>query len=574
MSINDISDMTAITPAGYAELIKTHLPPLSFPPSCDPSGSHQYYFIHGDAPDPNHNSLLSQSSSLRSLLDDQDPAVPADSDNLVVELKCQLMELQHTVVSLRADLLRVTSEKTSLLSTCQALQNIIVNIRSSASSVASSSSASPPSDTSNTTDERKPSCLLDGMIEEECDRELDPADYRSVNSWTKKDWQEHFPMSSSAVPGSSSKKSARGSKRMAQGINVSCTYLQDENGIPVSAQRAKVIRTTMLSCFQQLHTQGFAPESIGQASLDVIKWLVHTLRKEYLELRLCADNWKTTRLMIDNYSQWYNYHIKKKGGKRVKAESEDMGLEEETASKTTPIIKKRRLSDSDENHTAKRPHVDSSSEDILASPPSISTEELVSPPSPSHDGTTPNREPTPPPRMDKGKEKEVVAVEVKNPLSNLVLKPRPTPVSQKPPSPSIVSSSSGSNPAVVPPSTNITPISRPEISSSSDSASLAVKMELVGVTHAEQTKPTINSKPDAIKKRQPSTKPMRVSPKITARNLCALEWQSNGNQKEPASIFATYWNGLSTADKELYKRKVSVQVASSGLVQVDDNHDD
>ncbi|KAG1894660.1 uncharacterized protein F5891DRAFT_1194963 [Suillus fuscotomentosus] len=181
-------------------------------------------------------------------------------------------------------------------------------------------------------------------------------------------------------------------------------------------------------------------------------------------------------------------------------------------------------------------------------------------------GTTPDREPTPPPRMDKGKEKEVVAVEVKNPL--------PDPFHRNPPPPSIVSSSLGSNPAVVPPSTNITPISRPEISSSSDSASLAVKMELVGVTHAEQTKPMIDLKPDAIKKQQPSTKPMRVSPKITARNLCALKWQSNGIQKEPASVFATYWNGLSTADKELYKRKVSVQVASSGLVQVDDNHDD
>ncbi|KAG1900237.1 uncharacterized protein F5891DRAFT_1188937 [Suillus fuscotomentosus] len=189
-------------------------------------------------------------------------------------------------------------------------------------------------------------------------------------------------------------------------------------------------------------------------------------------------------------------------------------------------------------------------------------------------GTTPDHEPTPPPRMDKGKEKEVVAVEVKNPLSNLVLKPQPRPISQKPPPPSIVSSSLGSNPAVVLPSTNITPISRPEISSSSDSASLAVKMELVGVTHVEQMKPMIDSKPDAIKKQQPSTKPMRVSPKITARNLCALEWQSNSNQKEPVSIFTTYWNGLSTADKELYKRKVSVQVASSGLVQVDDNHDD
>ncbi|KAG1890748.1 uncharacterized protein F5891DRAFT_986788 [Suillus fuscotomentosus] len=54
----------------------------------------------------------------------------------------------------------------------------------------------------------------------------------------------------------------------------------------------------------------------------------------------------------------------------------------------------------------------------------------------------------------------------------------------------------------------------------------------------------LDSKPDAIKKQQLSTKPMRVSPKITARNICALKWQSNGNQKEPASVFATYWNGL------------------------------
>ncbi|KAG1803404.1 uncharacterized protein BJ212DRAFT_1395978, partial [Suillus subaureus] len=84
---------------------------------------------------------------------------------------------------------------------------------------------------------------------------------------------------------------------------------------------------------------------------------------------------------------------------------------------------------------------------------------------------------------------------------------------------------------------------------------------------------TIDSKADAIKKRQPSTKPMRVSPKITARNLCALEWQSNGHQKEPASVFATYWNRLSTADKELYKRKAAVRLSATGLAQADDNQD-
>jgi hypothetical protein len=78
------------------------------------------------------------------------------------------------------------------------------------------------------------------------------------------------------------------------------------------------------------------------------------------------------RLMSNNYSQWYNYHIKRKGGKCVKAESEDMVLEEETAFKMTPIIKKRSSSDSDEKHTAKHPHLDSDNSLPLASEEKVS----------------------------------------------------------------------------------------------------------------------------------------------------------------------------------------------------------
>ncbi|KAG2108685.1 uncharacterized protein F5147DRAFT_760907 [Suillus discolor] len=46
-------------------------------------------------------------------------------------------------------------------------------------------------------------------------------------------------------------------------------------------------------------------------------------------------------------------------------------------------------------------------------------------------------------------------------------------------------------------------------------------------------------------------------------NLCALDWQSNGHQKEPASVFAFYWNGLSKADKEVYKCKAAAQLKSA-----------
>ncbi|KAG1835387.1 hypothetical protein F4604DRAFT_782267 [Suillus subluteus] len=73
----------------------------------------------------------------------------------------------------------------------------------------------------------------------------------------------------------------------------------------------------------------------------------------------------------------------------------------------------------------------------------------------------------------------------------------------------------------------------------SDAASLSVKKELLVVPAP------------AKKTHQPSVKPMRIGTKVTPRNLCALDWQSNGHQKEPASVFATYWNGLSNTDKEL-----------------------
>ncbi|KAG1779799.1 hypothetical protein EV702DRAFT_1043681 [Suillus placidus] len=487
-----------------------------------------------------------------------------NSDNsLVMQLKQQLTELQHAITSLQAEQLRLVNKNTSLSTTCQTLQNIIVNIRGSASSVASSTSFG-------TNDEQKPS-LLSGMIEEACDRELDQIDFPSVMSWTKKGWQEQFPTSTSAVPGAS-KKSARGSRRMAQGINVS-TYLQDKNSMPVSAQRAKSIRSTMFSCFHQLHNQGLAPESIGQASLDILKWLVHMLRKSHIELCLCTDNWKIMKLMTDNYPQWHKHHIKNKNSNNVKAEAyEDVCLEEEES--TSDVIptttQKRSSSEPDDEHATKRSRIDSDigEEATQSNQPSnemaaSSCNEITRDPSPDHQSM-------PPPSTNKGKGKEVVVLEIKNLLSNLVIKPRPRPI----PATSTYSSTSAGtlNPTIIPPS------SMPEADSSADAASLATKVELVEANHAaEQTKTmiTIDSKCDTIKKRQPSTKPMRVGAKITPQNLCALEWQLNGHQREPANIFATYWNGLSKADKEVYKSKAAAQLTSSGQAQGnDDNHDD
>ncbi|KAG1739954.1 uncharacterized protein EDB91DRAFT_1082318 [Suillus paluster] len=351
----------------------------------------------------------------------------------------------------------------------------------------------------NGNDEQKPPLLLNGTIEEACDHKLDQIKFPSVKSWTKKGWQEQYPLSTSAVPGSSSKKSACGSRQMAQGINVS-TYLQDKNGL--------------------------APESIGQASLDVLKWLVHTLHKTHIKLRLCADNWKIMKLMTDNYPQWHKYHTKKRSSDQVKAEAYQDLEEEIILDSILTATQKQSSSEPDNEHAIKRSRMDSDiSEEATQSMTALSCDDIMRDPSP-------DREPTPPPSTNKGKGKEVNIFRAR--------------IYQKP-------------------SCTLVPI--PEVPSTADATSLAVKMEVIAATqHTEQTKIAINcSKPDAIKKRQPSTKPMRVSAKITACNLCAFDWQSNGHQKEPVTVFASYWNGLSKTDKDVYKCKATAQLKSSGV---------
>ncbi|KAG1722465.1 hypothetical protein EDB19DRAFT_1834989 [Suillus lakei] len=88
------------------------------------------------------------------------------------------------------------------------------------------------------TEDQKPILLIG---EAEYDRKLNLQDYPLVQSWMKKDWLVQTPKIMSAKPGSSSKSNSQGSAWMAQGVNVSCTYLQDENGQAASAQSIKLL---------------------------------------------------------------------------------------------------------------------------------------------------------------------------------------------------------------------------------------------------------------------------------------------------------------------------------------------
>ncbi|KAG1863229.1 hypothetical protein DFJ58DRAFT_839199 [Suillus subalutaceus] len=112
--------------------------------------------------------------------------------------------------------------------------------------------------------------------------------------------------------------------------------------------------------------------------------------------------------------------------------------------------------------------------------------------------------------------------EIKNPLDNLVLKPQPRPLPKVTPAPT--SDANTNSPAVTAPSNDSTPT--PSLvtptNPDSDAASLSVKKELLVPAPAK-------------KAHQPSVKPMRIGTKVTPRNLCALDWQANGHQREPAT---------------------------------------
>ncbi|KAG1758013.1 hypothetical protein EDB19DRAFT_1822924 [Suillus lakei] len=441
-----MSPKNTISSAGYLNSSTSQINSRSLSQPFDPNiGPGDTYYLCD--PMATQEPSLIFSYEIHDSLLGQDPLACKDSNNSqVAQLKQQLTELQHAVASLQANRLQLINENTGLNTTCQTLQrNMIINMQGSTSSMSL-----------NTIADEKPS-LVDRIVPTESDQELDQKDYPSIKSWTRKEWQDQNPKTTSA----------------------------DEQGVPVSAQCTKTIQNLMLLSFWQLDTQGLTPDSISQASL-----------------------------------QWFNYHVKKRTGKRIKAEHGESSPD--LSEDALPTVQK------------------------CGAQPEPITKNII---------TKNDEAPTPPPHADKGKEKEIIAAEINNLLSKIAFKPRPKPITKKVPTPTFVTDSSTSG-TTTSASTTTAPPSN--ILSDTDASSLAVKMELLA----------------PIKKRQPSTKPMRVSPKITARNLCALKWQSNGHQREPASIFAIFWNGLSSTDKEAYKCKVVQQLQSAGLPATVDDADE
>ncbi|KAG1901532.1 uncharacterized protein F5891DRAFT_1187393 [Suillus fuscotomentosus] len=331
----------------------------------------------------------------------------------------------------------------------------------------------------------------------------------------------------SAVPGSTA-KSSRGSTQMAKGINVSCTYLQDEQGNPVSAQCAKAIRQLMLSSFCQLETQGLTPESISQASLQVLHWLTHMLCKQFLKLHLCADNWKSMKLMIDNYSQWYNYHVKRRGMKRIKSEDIPLAGDElcESSVDTLPSI-------STSDPLSSSNYLDLMIDPALQEPPT-KKQKLKDAENTTSEALPQLEIPLSPAEIDEPalpslslaneKQTETLNVEVKNPLQDLYSNPQPQ------------------HPLHLLPSHPGLPGCRHGVTGHREHRHKDRKYDF------EHT-----ACQDTLAKLEANK--LALIPLISS-NICALEWQKNGHHM-----------------KEEYKSKATAQAHSSSTQQAIDGED-
>lgn len=132
--------------------------------------------------------------------------------------------------------------------------------------------------------------------------------------------------------------------------SVLSSFMEDQNGRPISDKGRKKARKAAKQFFQELLDNGRAPPNWGDAPRDVENELIHILESEYDWVRLCEGHWKANKIATNSYSQWYSKAIKRKAAAdakkvvaRKRAEAEVIDVDSDDSD------------DSDNIRTSKRP---------------------------------------------------------------------------------------------------------------------------------------------------------------------------------------------------------------------------
>ena len=158
-------------------------------------------------------------------------------------------------------------------------------------------------------------------------------DYPNVRFWTRQSWNlasqaqvieideegEAFPELEEEEEGPKQPlPSGRGKRRAAQGINVAMKYVELADGTIIDGFRAAEIRRYARSLWVKMALDDKLPATWSDADAASLAYYSDSMAQRFLEMRLCASDWKANLVATDNYPSWRHNWLRKKSkeGKR------------------------------------------------------------------------------------------------------------------------------------------------------------------------------------------------------------------------------------------------------------------
>ncbi|KIJ13968.1 hypothetical protein PAXINDRAFT_13289 [Paxillus involutus ATCC 200175] len=426
------------------------------------------------------------------------------------------------------------------------------------------------------------------------DPPLRSADFPALRtSWTKSEWHRQKAQLK-GITDMSSGVSKQGRSSGAKGENVAMQYVQDENGLSVSGDRAKAIRDTAAAFYEELKTHNMAPATWGSASLVVKETFYQVMRSKYSELRYCDNNWKADTIAAAGYPSWHTTHVKKPGNKSsVKPKQEDtmVTMKDETeanrdrcdfsettdsaplpplapdtismSSAKSPVLGGARMSRVPHSPLAsprptKRIKVAAGSKDVVASPVAssdnvealcdhTSTQDTMTAPAPVSGtlaektvqyGNTSMLSASPtlvPPSPQCTNYPKIITTDAFNGLFDSLDRPLSAPTTTK-------ANTTSSNTVTSADGNNTTQQAHNQPRNPCD--------DITNLNN--ETIETMTTRPN---------KPAKPA-KISGRNLCAREWRDTGNRREPKATFDVYYATLTAEKRKSFEDRASMLKAT------------
>jgi hypothetical protein len=157
---------------------------------------------------------------------------------------------------------------------------------------------------------KSPSALLSSQLSSAKPPPLSQLNYLLVRYWNRKIWKSIAGTRKDTFEVQTKNRSCGGT-RSSKGENVMMLYIEDANGTPIDGNTASGIRELARSIWRNLYERGIAPETWGQATMEVCEEFCREMESEYLVLRLCNYHWKANTIATAIYSQWHRTYYRK-----------------------------------------------------------------------------------------------------------------------------------------------------------------------------------------------------------------------------------------------------------------------